>query len=206
MLNIHDSKWNFFRRTLGGNNANNSSNRRPSFPNTGRSSPFYANNNQKFGVGTFAVGSNAPQPMGSNGPSNATVGSGRSNISSNANSRPFTPQGRSNSIGGGPYAGNPRYHQGYQQGHGSVYGANGSLAGASFANTTNKAFGSSVSFSSIFNVPQLLFRSRKKFSTTYAIVLFFSRPFNKVQISHKLSIRFYKISHSHSTPSLLRAQ
>ena len=52
----------------------------------------------------------------------------------------------------------------------------------------------------------LLFRSRKKFSTTYAIVLFFfcfffSRPFHEnFKFLENCPYDFHKILHSHSTP------
>ena len=48
----------------------------------------------------------------------------------------------------------------------------------------------------------LLFRSRKKFSTTYAIVLFFfSRPFHEsFKFLKNCPYDFHEILHSHSTP------
>ena len=50
--------------------------------------------------------------------------------------------------------------------------------------------------------PVYVFRSRKKFSTTYAIVLFFfSRPFHEnFKFLKNCPYDFYKILHSHSTP------
>ena len=47
----------------------------------------------------------------------------------------------------------------------------------------------------------LIFRSRKKISTTYAIVFFFSRPFHEnFKFLKNCPYDFYKILHSHSTP------
>ena len=54
----------------------------------------------------------------------------------------------------------------------------------------------------IYNI-SCVFRSRKKFSTTYAIVLFFffSRPFHEnFKFLKNCPYDFYKILHSHSTP------
>ena len=63
---------------------------------------------------------------------------------------------------------------------------------------TGKVFADFELFSDRF----LLFRSRKKFSTTYAIVLFcFSRPFHEnFKFLKNCPYDFHKILHSHSTP------
>ena len=54
----------------------------------------------------------------------------------------------------------------------------------------------------VSEIIKIIFRSRKKFSTTYAIVLFFfSRPFHEnFKFLKNCSYDFYKILHSHSTP------
>ena len=47
----------------------------------------------------------------------------------------------------------------------------------------------------------VLFRSRKRFSTTYAIVFFFSRPFHEnFKFLKNCPYDFHEILHSHSTP------
>ena len=75
---------------------------------------------------------------------------------------------------------------------------------------TMRLFGFVRLFSKFFKCPQRvlssIFRSRKKFSTTYAIVLFFfcfffSRPFHEnFKFLKNCPYDFHEILHSHSTP------